>query len=180
MFRNKLTTLGRGMQGFMRLHKRILLLFIVHCSLFIVLLASCAAPADRPESRTRDGLLGTVITLTLYDHASDAVFGAMFDRIGEIEDKMSVNRADSEVSGLNAAAGTARVAVSAETFAVLRMAKEIAELSEGAFDPTVGPAVKLWGVGTPEAHVPGGEGPPPLSLNRVCKRRNRCCRRPTG
>jgi len=95
-----------------------------------------------------------VITLTLYDHAPDAVFGAMFDRIGAIEDEMSVNLADSEISAVNAAAGLKSVTVSDETFALLRAARDIAALSDGAFDPTVEPLVKLWGIGTPDAHVP--------------------------
>lgn len=66
-----------------------------------------------------------------------------FARIEALEQVFSDYRADSEVSRLGARAHE-WVAVSAELFALTRQAIEIARLTDGAFDPTVGPLVALW------------------------------------
>lgn len=53
-------------------------------------------------------------------------------------------REDSEVSRLNQAAGREPVVVSEELFSLLREAKRVAELSGGAFDPTLAPLAAVW------------------------------------
>ena len=58
---------------------------------------------------------------------------------------MSTYRADSELSRFNAVRTTDPFPVSADTIAVFQHAREISELTEGAFDVTVGPLVDAWG-----------------------------------
>ena len=48
----------------------------------------------------------------------------------------------------------APVAVSADTYSVIREAVAISRLGDGRFDLTVGPLVRLWGIGTDDARVP--------------------------
>jgi len=91
-------------------------------------------------------MLGTVCQITLYDKSSDSDFNAAFDRINEIEHLMSIHLDDSELASVNSASGLHPVVVSAETFEVIRLALDIAELSNGAFDPTIGPLVQLWDI----------------------------------
>ena len=67
---------------------------------------------------------------------------------------MSVNIAASDVSHVNAAAGVAPVQVHEDVFRVIERALFFAELSGGAFDPTVGPLVFLWGIGGENPRVP--------------------------
>ena len=57
---------------------------------------------------------------------------------------------DSELSELNAAGPTDWVSVSAGLYSVLSAAAELGEKSNGAFDPTVGALVQLWGFGAGE------------------------------
>jgi thiamine biosynthesis lipoprotein len=59
---------------------------------------------------------------------------------------MSIHLDDSELAEVNRASGVHPVVVSEETFTVIKLALEIAELSGGAFDPTIGPLVKLWDI----------------------------------
>ena len=68
---------------------------------------------------------------------------AAFARIAALEHIFSDYRSDSEIVRL-AARPREWVPVSAELFEVLRIALEVAESTEGAFDPTVGPLVALW------------------------------------
>ncbi|QDU90013.1 Thiamine biosynthesis lipoprotein ApbE precursor [Pirellulimonas nuda] len=64
-----------------------------------------------------------------------------------VNDQMSTYQADSELSRFNAQQGTDWFEVSPETAAVVQLALEVAEQTQGAFDPTVGPVVNLWGFG---------------------------------
>jgi len=59
---------------------------------------------------------------------------------------------DSELSRLNQAPMHEAIKVSPELLGVLLLAKEVSDLTRGAFDVTVGPLVNLWGFG-PDFHV---------------------------
>ncbi len=74
-----------------------------------------------------------------------------------MEEKMSMNIKGSEVNQINQAAGKSGVSVSDETYYVIKEAVEYARLTGGAFDPTVGPLVRLWGINTEEARIPSQE-----------------------
>ncbi|HEV2129942.1 MAG TPA: FAD:protein FMN transferase, partial [Longimicrobiaceae bacterium] len=69
---------------------------------------------------------------------------AAFDRISMLDSIMSDYRPDSELMQLSARAGGPPVPVSRELFQVLSHAQELAHLSRGAFDVTMGPVVRLW------------------------------------
>ncbi|WP_207062727.1 FAD:protein FMN transferase [Motiliproteus sp. SC1-56] len=67
--------------------------------------------------------------------------------LDRIEGRMSTYRDDSELSRFNREASGQWQAVSEETGRVVALGIEISELSQGAFDMTVGPLVNLWGFG---------------------------------
>ena len=101
--------------------------------------------------------LGTVCTVTLYEQGKNSVYNAIFSRIREIENLMSVNIPSSDISRINDSAGIAPVQVNKETFAVIERALFFAHNCGGAFDPSVGPLVSLWGIGTEDQRVPSQE-----------------------
>lgn len=109
-----------------------------------------------PTAKT-EFVLGTVCTITLYDHVSDEAFDSSFQRLKEIEDKMTINAPGSEVDAVNNAAGNEYVKVSEDTFYVIKEGKHYSELSNGFFDISVGPLVRLWNIGTDNARVPTQE-----------------------
>lgn len=102
-------------------------------------------------------LLGTICTVTIYDHQSQAVLDKVFDRIKEIDDKMSANKDGSEIDLVAKAAGKNYIKVSDDTFYVIEKGKYYSEKSGGVFDISIGPLVKLWGIGTDNARVPSKE-----------------------
>jgi thiamine biosynthesis lipoprotein len=76
----------------------------------------------------------------------------------ELDLALSTYRDDSELARFNAAASTAWTAVSPALLTVVEEARRVSELTDGAFDVTVGPIVNLWGFGPqpgPDA-VPDG------------------------
>jgi len=120
-------------------------------SIFL-LVSSCSASTD-PVTQTRQ-LPFALTTLTLYDHASDATFSACFERIGTILNEFNMYRDGSEISAVNRSAGRGAVPVSEDFRMALRQALQLASSTDGLFDPTVGPLVKLWRIGSDAAHLP--------------------------
>lgn len=91
--------------------------------------------------------MGVQVTITLYapDQATaERACRAAFDRIADIDQKMSDYRADSELMRLCAQAGGPPVRVSDDLYFVLKRAQELSRRTQGAFDVTVGPFVQLW------------------------------------
>jgi thiamine biosynthesis lipoprotein len=140
-----------------------------------LLFCSCAkAPPAQMEFA-----LGTLCGINLFEDGNAALYARIFSRIREIDRTMSVRAADfqellttplpgvqsrplsgsaaSLVSGvalINENAGLKAVQVRGDILEVLERALYYAEKSSGAFDPTVGPLVKLWGIGTDHERVP--------------------------
>jgi len=125
-----------------------ILIFILVFSLF-----SCA----RTELTKIDIALGTVCSVTLFEHGHESVFSDIFNRIHEIENLMSVNIPASDISRINAASGIEPVQVHEDTFKVIQRAVFFAQLSDGAFDPTIGSVVSLWGINGSNPRVPSAE-----------------------
>src|SRR5437763_12122427 len=69
---------------------------------------------------------------------------AAFERFAELDSIMSDYRPNSELMRLCDKAGGPPVPVSKDLFIVLKRAQEVARLSDGAFDITCGPLIKLW------------------------------------
>ena len=123
----------------------------------ILFFSACAPRAQGEISRT-DYVLGTVCSVRLIEGGSAKTNDEIFERLRQIEDRMSANKEGTEIAAVNAAAGGASpVKVSADTFYVISKALEYAKLTQGGFDPTVGPLVKLWNIGSEGAKVPPRE-----------------------
>lgn len=118
------------------------------------LLFSACAPAAQNEITRTDFVLGTVCTVKLVEGGSSKATDEIFKRLKEIDDRMSANKEGTEIAAVNNAAGGKAVAVSEDTFFVISKALDYARLTGGAFDPTVGPLVKLWNIGNEGAKVP--------------------------
>lgn len=128
---------------------------MTHTALLRVILASlvlCAASRTAVAAQTRyefsEVHMGMPVRIVMYapnDSTARHAARAAFARIAYLDAMMSDYRPDSELNRLNASAGTGTwFKVSPELFEVLSLALEIAEASDGAFDPTVGPFVALW------------------------------------
>ncbi len=127
---------------------------LIVCALLI---AGCET-AGEPERRQRS-LLGTQSVITIHDsRIPSGAFDRYFDRVEEIQDRMSINEErydETEVLRINRSAGQEAVAVSEDTFFVIEEAIRWGDITEGYFDITVAPLIRLWGIGTPNERVPG-------------------------
>ncbi|NLV89828.1 MAG: FAD:protein FMN transferase [Tissierellia bacterium] len=120
--------------------------FIIVVFLLSLLIAGCS-PAPKAEfiSKT-EFLMDTVMTVRIYDNQNEKILNKVFNRLKEIEDRMSSTIETSDISNINANAGIKPVTVSPDTYYVLEKAKYYASLSNGKYDPTVGTLVDLWDI----------------------------------
>jgi thiamine biosynthesis lipoprotein len=91
--------------------------------------------------------MGTEFRIVLYapnETIAKKAADAAFARIAELDGIMSDYKSTSELMQLCKKAGGEAVSVSDDLLKVLTRALEISRLTEGAFDVTVGPVVRLW------------------------------------
>lgn len=135
-----------------------------HCVLaFLLLMALQSCSNEQPYHVFSGDIMGTTwsvqvaeaLTTTDQQQAVDSIARLLAD----VDRSMSTYKPDSELSHINSA-GPGKYRLSAPLYAVLQLAKEINQSSEGAFDVTVGPLVALWGFGNsgspaavPEQHA---------------------------
>ena len=121
------------------------------------LLSACVARVGPPRM---EFALGTVCVVNLFDGGTDDIYSEVFSRIREIDRTMTAFPAtvdggpDSPVVEIGRQAGIAPVRVGADLIQVLERALHFARISDGAFDPTIGPLTGLWGIGTHTQRVP--------------------------
>jgi thiamine biosynthesis lipoprotein len=109
--------------------------------------------------------MGTRFTITLYapDEASAGrATNAAFKRVEELDATMSDYRETSELMRLCRGSGGRWVKVSNDLLRVLAESQKLARLTEGAFDVTTGPVVRLW-----RRARRTGEMPDPRSIARA-------------
>jgi thiamine biosynthesis lipoprotein len=126
----------------------------VACAAAFFLSFACAAWAAPPLERTEYNLLGTTCTVRLYTGGNTAALDAAFARIAEIETRMTINKGGSEVDLVNDAAGKRPVKVTSDVLYVIMQGLKYSEDGDGAFDISVAPLVKLWGIGSDTARIP--------------------------
>jgi FAD:protein FMN transferase len=110
----------------------------------IVLAFGAGLPGFAPSPVEYSQLhMGVAVRIRFYPErrtrATD-VAAAAFARIAALDRMMSDYRPDSDLRTL----GVTWTRVSPDLFTVLQRAVDIAEASDGAFDPSVGPLVALW------------------------------------
>ena len=98
-------------------------------------------------------LMGTYVTVRVYDEGKEAVLEKAFDRVEELADKITVNEPGSEIDAINAAAG-AEVELSESVYPLVRSAWDYSEASNGNFDLSIGPITELWHIGFEDARKP--------------------------
>ena len=128
---------------------RVLLLLITS----LTLISGCAG-SRKPYNETRF-MMGTLVDVVVYTDrgaADDAVQKA-FLRMGQIEKAADVR---SEVSSLHRLRKGMGVVLENDVASIMKLAMEVSRASSGAFDPTLGELVELWGFGMEKPRLPQG------------------------
>lgn len=116
--------------------------------LLVLLLTACGGSEQIVLSGPTMGTGYRITLRPLPDgHTAESLQAAIDERLVAINRVMSTYDPDSELSRLNRNPDGDWITVSEELYTVLAEAQRISELSDGAFDVTVGPLVNLWGFG---------------------------------
>ena len=94
------------------------------------------------------------VTLSMSTQSGVSIATEALDQVEEIEQQLSVFKANSAVSLLNREAATRAVAVDHELFELLSLCRDLHEETEGAFDITSGPLTRCWGFLKRDCRVP--------------------------
>lgn len=124
----------------------------VRVLIILVVFGATANGADPALTRYEfeEPHMGTIFRITFFapdKETAEKAVKAGFARVAELNQIMSDYLATSELMELckkNATTAGEPIKVSKDLFTILAKGREISELSEGTFDYTVGPVVKLW------------------------------------
>jgi thiamine biosynthesis lipoprotein len=125
--------------------------------LFVPLIGGVTQAGQAAESREYRYLMGTSIQVQAFgggEATRRAAIDEAFAAFAEVDRLMSNYRDDSELALVNRSAALGAVSVSDPMFGVLDAARGVSAASNGAFDITVGPLVRLWGFHDRKPHIP--------------------------
>ena len=120
----------------------------------VLLTASCSTleppTASVPSTVKRTQLhMGTLVSITAVAPTRQAANQAVetgFLEIKRLERMLSTWIPTSELSQVNGSAGKQPVVVSPETLTLVRLSLQIGEMTDGAFNIALGPAIEAWNV----------------------------------
>jgi thiamine biosynthesis lipoprotein len=130
---------------------------IAICSIVLIDAACAANPPATSETHQYRYVMGTSVEVQALgrdEGTRRAAIDEAFAAFAEVDRLMSNYRDDSELAHINRNAAREDVPVSEPMFKVLEAAQRVSAASQGAFDVTVGPLVRLWGFHDKQPHVP--------------------------
>jgi len=120
---------------------------LILLSLIVALAAGFRLWSDRPVTVTKNLFaMGTVFEITVSGKNAPAAIESAFAEIKRIE-AVTQNDGNSDLARINRNSGINPVKVGPEIIAILTVVKKHYPELAGAFDPTIGPLVNLWGFG---------------------------------
>lgn len=117
-----------------------------------MLMVSCSPKDEKVDKYATK--MDTIMHLTAYGSNASEAIDAAFNRVDEIEKMASVTISTSDVNKINEAAGKEYIKVHPEIIHIIKTSVEYSKISNGAFDITVSPLIKLWGIGTDDERIP--------------------------
>ena len=114
------------------------------------------------------GTSWTVRYIQTPQHAPEAVRTLIQDALDLVVSQMSTWQADSSLSRFNSADANTWHTLPEAFFTVMDCALNLAADTQGAFDPTIGPLVNIWGFG------PHGQRSTPPDASEISKTQTRC------
>lgn len=108
-------------------------------------------------TQTMSYAMGTYVQQTVYGAKASEAEAAASQCIKDLENLISWRVSDSDVAKVNAAAGGDWVTIDGRTSALLAQAMDVAQKSDGAYDPVILPISSLWDFGGDNQRLPSKE-----------------------
>ncbi|MGN0610288.1 MAG: FAD:protein FMN transferase [Ruminiclostridium sp.] len=121
-------------------------------------LSSLTACADDQPYTKSAFTFDTFITFTIYESESadspEEICEGAVDMLNSLDEELSRTNPDSVISALNKQAYNSPVALSETTYLLIKNCKDLSEITDGAFDFTLGEISSLWGFGSDNVEKP--------------------------
>ncbi len=104
--------------------------------------------------------MGTVFELTIYaadKYIAEKAFNDVFQEINRLDYLMSNYKKESVLSRLNKNASAEPTVCNKELASVIEQSLQYSDITDGAFDITIGPLMKKWGFFKKQGRIPGEE-----------------------
>ena len=109
-------------------------------------LSHSSEPVVVKRAQMHMGTLVSITAVAVNHDAANQVINAGFQEIKRLEQLLSTWISDSELSRVNDSAGIKPVRVSPETLTVVLRSLQVAEVTNGAFNIVIGPAIGAWNI----------------------------------
>jgi thiamine biosynthesis lipoprotein len=127
---------------------------IIILSLMVLIIFTACTKNEEPMTK-EEIIFGSIpVKITIFDSSKEEELDVAFELIKAVDNKMSKNKDESEISAINLKAGKEYVPVSKETFDIIQKSESFYKTSKGYFDITIGPLVELWDIGPTTGHIP--------------------------
>ncbi|NLW91654.1 MAG: FAD:protein FMN transferase [Syntrophomonadaceae bacterium] len=131
--------------------------YVLLILIILVSFAGCGLRKSQPV-QVQEFALGTMINQQVYGANAQKAADEVSARIKTLDALWTINQPGGDINKLNRHAGQGYIKLQPETIDILTRARRISDLSGGtAFDITVAPLVKAWGIGTDHARIPSDE-----------------------
>lgn len=120
-----------------------------------LLLISGCNQSRKPYRETRF-VMGTLVDIVVYasEESASRLVQQAYIRMSEIEQEAHVKGKDSPLTRIREGEG---VLLKGDIAVVMKTAMDVAEATSGAFDPTLGKLVELWGFNSDNPRIPKAE-----------------------
>ncbi len=118
--------------------------------IFFLIFAGCNLNKESIITGKTMGTTYHIKVVSLFYKDTEGLKGKIENRLKDINNSMSTFSRESEITRFNTFDSEEKFAVSNDFLQVMKIARRIYELSEGAWDGTVYPLVELWGFGSEE------------------------------
>lgn len=120
---------------------------------------ACLGGCSTSKPYTHDSFtFDTFVSFTIYstdnNSSAEEICAGAVEMLNKLDDTLSRTKSDSEISKINENAGSSAVAVDTTTYTLLKSCTELSELTDGAFDITLGNISDMWGFGKENAEKP--------------------------
>ncbi|MFV0498271.1 MAG: FAD:protein FMN transferase [Candidatus Fimivivens sp.] len=141
----------------MRKPKYFIAIIMVLCT---AVLFACTGSKEQTATRFAAGtefVMNTWVEQRWYGENAQKTYDEVLASLKELENKLSLYVEESEISRLNSAAGVQPVALSRDTYQLLRQATDYCAQADGLFDITVAPLTVVWNVNSDNPRIPTQE-----------------------
>lgn len=142
----------------MRIKTRLCSVFLFYAAVFsAVTLSSCAYRSEQ-EYTTTAFTFDTFVTFRIIETdgtaSAEAVCENAVNMLNKLENRISAQKPDSEISKINRSAYKSPVTTDSETYSLIKECTDFCKLTNGAFDITLGDVSQMWGFGNENPQKP--------------------------